>query len=89
MVRKITATELQDVMRHRLSEVTKHMNVTALSLGIPVDGKGLRLKASVKEGEGENVPRCVTVDIEGDEVEIPIEVEEDWEPFIALSTTAG
>ena len=84
MARKITASELQDFMRHRSHEVHQHMNVTAMSLGIPTDGKGLRIKASVKEGEGSGVPRSVIVTIRGEEVAIPIEVIEDYEPFVPL-----
>lgn len=81
MIEKPNYQQLKKLIAERSAELTEKLDATCANLMIPVDGQGLRILASVPEGESK--PGLTTVNIETEEgikFDISIEVRQDFSP---------
>ena len=84
MPRQATANEITAILRNQSSRFLRELQLEDAQLSIPVDGKGLRVKVSVRKGETRSIANSVTWRIDEKQVTIPIEVAEDYEEYYPL-----
>lgn len=84
MSEKISAKDLQRVMTEHPEDILENIPLEHVQLSIPVDGKGLRVCASVEKGHAIEVPRVVAISVNGRAVEVDVEPVENYEEMVAL-----
>ena len=83
MSENATFQEAQSALVQCVDKILAQIAVHGAQLSLPMDGKGVRIKASVPPGQRNNVPAKVKVTLEGRTLEIPVEADEDIETFVA------
>lgn len=84
MSRQATAVEVAAILREQSSRFLRMLQLKDAQLSIPVDGKGLRVKVSVRKGERRSIVDSVTWQMDEMQVTIPIEIVEDYEEYYLL-----
>ncbi len=84
MTRRPRATELHKILRDRSLEIEDRLAVSPVQLSMPVDGKGVRIKVSVQKGFGGALPSKIEFPLDGETLEIPLEVREDFQDYRPL-----
>lgn len=84
MSRQATAIEVATILREQSSRFLRVLQLKDAQLSIPVDGKGLRVRVSVRKGERRSDVDSVTWQMDEKQVIIPIEVVEDYEDYYLL-----
>ena len=84
MSRRPTPEELTALLRDHAELLHARLGLRTAQFRIPTDGRGLRVKVSVRPGEKSRLPRSVDLDIEAETLRIPLEVVEDYEDFEPL-----
>ena len=85
MSRQATFDELAAVLRDRRAELLDALGLEVANMHIPTDGRGLRILLSVPEDFDQELPARLGMQLEdGTEVEIPMEVRRDFQPFRPL-----
>ena len=75
--------EVYRALQEKTQTILDQIPVSAPQLSVPTDGRGARIRASVKSSERAHVPARVDVEIDGHEVTIPIEVVEEYVDYKA------
>ena len=75
--------DIQRALQEDARTILRQMQVGSVQLSMPLDGKGARIRVSVKGGERVRIPKHVNVEIDGRHVRIPIEVVPDYEEYEA------
>ena len=83
-MKKATFSEARRVLSERPEEILRQIPVKKVQLALPVDGAGVRLRVSVKNGEKVHVPDNIHLRVNDHEVLLKTEVREDYEDMIAL-----
>ncbi len=84
MTEKATFQQAQTALSERPDEILRQIPVGQVQLSLPLDGAGVRIKASVPHGRAALVPKSIEVFSNGETVEIAVEACEDYEPMEAL-----
>ncbi len=82
--RRATAAEINAVLREQSPRFLQFLELREAQLSIPVDGKGLRVKVSVRKGERPAYVGKVAWKIGEETVAIPLEIAEDYEEYSLL-----
>ena len=82
--RRATAAEINTVLREQSPRFLQFLELREAQLSIPVDGKGLRVKVSVRKGERPAYVGKVAWKIGEETVAIPLEIVEDYEEYSLL-----
>ncbi len=75
--------EVQRALQEKTPSILEQIPVSTAQLSMPVDGRGARIRASVKSNERASVPALVKVDIDGHQVTIPVEAVGDYAEYKA------
>lgn len=75
--------EVQRALQEMTSSILEQIPVSTAQLSLPLDGRGARIRASVKSSERAHVPSRVEVEIDGHQVTIPIEAVDDYVEYKA------
>jgi hypothetical protein len=75
--------EVQRALQEKTPSILEQIPVSAAQLSLPLDGRGARIRASVKSNERAQVPSRVNVEIDGHHVTIPIEAVDDYAEYKA------
>ncbi len=79
MMAKATFQQAQTALSERPEEILRQIPVEPVQLSLPLDGAGIRIKASVPHGLAASVPASIEVTLNGETVEIAVEASEDYE----------
>ncbi len=80
MTDRATFSEAQRALNELCDEVLRQIPTRHVQLSLPVDGAGVRIRASVDADEVSKVPDRIEIELSGRVVEIPIEAIGDYEP---------
>lgn len=83
MSENVSFQDAQRALVQCADKILEQIPVPQVQLSLPVDGKGIRIKASVPSGERSNVPATVEVSLSGKTLKIPVQADEDIEEFVA------
>lgn len=86
--RKALFSEVREFLRERSEEVRAALGDGPAEVGLPVDGKGVRIKVSVPAGQIDRAPRELTFKVNDDQVVVPVEADEDFEEAVAQNHVA-
>lgn len=81
MARSATPRDMLHILRHHSVELQRQLAVSPVQLSMPTDGKGARIKVSVRPGQRQKVPRMIDFVMEDDVVKIRLEVSEDYQDY--------
>lgn len=73
--------EVQRALQESTPSILEQLPVSAVQLSLPIDGRGARIRASVRPSEQDRVPSCIDVEIDGHILTIPIEVVADYTEY--------
>lgn len=76
--------DLLDILRQHSLEFERRLAVAPLQLSVPTDGKGARIKVSVKPGQLPNLPKSIEFALRGDIVEVLLEASDDYQDYHPL-----
>jgi hypothetical protein len=79
MPRKITGSECKKLLAARSQEIQAMLQVSESQLGMPTDGKGVRVAVHVRRGMKGLIPSSLVIDIDSEDVEVPLDVDEDFD----------
>lgn len=86
MAARLTFEMAQRALAEHTEEIQRQIPVEACQLSLPVDGSGVRIRASVNARDRAKVPSSVTVKIGGRSVRIPLDVTSDYRPTRARTS---
>ncbi|MBY0294590.1 MAG: hypothetical protein K2X71_00915 [Methylobacterium sp.] len=75
--------EVQRALQENTPSILDQIPVSAVELSLPLDGRGARIRASVRPNEQTRVPPRVSVEVDGHEVTIPVEAVGDYTEYKA------
>ena len=78
-MRQATAQQILELLRDHADELLEKVGARPVHLSFPTDGRGARLKVSVCPGCATDLPCSIQVRLGGSDLEVPIEVAEDYE----------
>ncbi len=81
MARDATVADCLEILRENPRELSQRLPVEQVQLSFPTAGSGPRIKVSVRPGERQLVPDNVNVRIRGEDVSVPLEVDEDFQDY--------
>lgn len=81
--RQADAQNILDILRVNPEAIIRQLDPVKLDLSLPGDGRGARLLVRVEPGVAEQVPSSVYVEHDGITFEIPLEVSETYEDYVA------
>ena len=84
-MRKATVSEIREILSHHALEIEQIIGVSPIQLNLPVDGRGARVKVSLKCGFAANVPESIVFTLHNDNLAIPLEVSEDFQEYEPLA----
>jgi hypothetical protein len=74
--RNATFDELYRIMKNHSSALRQRIGGDPLSVTMPIDSRGLRVKVAVRPGHAALIPESVFFELGGETVVIPLEVVE-------------
>ncbi len=80
-----TAKDLLRLLRERAPEVRQRLAVEDAQLSLPTDGKGLRIKVSVRPGMSSELPHHIEFELDNRIIDVPLEVDEDFQEYEPLA----
>ena len=81
MARDATIGDIRRLLREHSADFAAHLDAPEVQLSVPVDGKGARVRVSVRDMEGRTFGKAVVYRLDGEEVKIPIEVAADYQEY--------
>jgi hypothetical protein len=81
MSRIATAREILLLLREFSLELEKQIPADPVQLSFPTDGKGIRIKVSVRPGQKDQVPEMIPFSLNDDTLILPLEVAEDYQEY--------
>lgn len=84
MERLSSVLDLQTFLNEHVGDLEKALDVYPVQFYIPLDGEYPHLRVSVTEGKKELIPKELAFDFKGEQVLIPLEVDEDYQEFVAF-----
>jgi len=84
MKRSATVSDILQILRHHSIELQKRLAISPLQLTMPTDGKGVRIKVSVQQGQQHKLPRMIEFPLGDDMLNVPLEVQEDYQEYKLL-----
>ncbi len=88
-MRSAEADEIVALLNEHVGEVLARIAVWPVTLSVPLDGRGARILASVPDGTARNVPEELVFEWKGERVSVPVEVKEDYLPFVGYRSAAA
>lgn len=82
MARQASAREIAHILRSQASDVLEHVSVFPVNMMFPTDGKGPRIRLSVKQGQEALAPSSIDIQLGPEVVTIPIETIGDYQEFV-------
>lgn len=79
MARAATVAEVHRILEERSVEIAQRFHLPAVQFGVPVDGAGLRIRVSVPPGQHPPIPSQMEFDLNGDCVNVQMEVVDDYQ----------
>ncbi|WP_406701310.1 hypothetical protein V5E97_00700 [Singulisphaera sp. Ch08] len=85
-VRPASATQILNLLNQCPMDVYKALGLdpAETQLSMPTDGRGARIRASVKRGEAVSVPTRITLTHDNRRLSVPVEVDTDFQDFRPL-----
>lgn len=80
--RPATRKDVDRVLTEYPLELEKMIPVTPIQLSLPLDGRGPRIKVSVKRGAARRVPSTIEFELGHDRVRLALEACEDYQDFL-------
>jgi hypothetical protein len=87
LIRKATAEDIGIILREHFVKLWEELGVRA-QLSMPVDGRGVRVLARVPY-KPEKTHITLLFNLNNDQIEVPIELSEDYERFRTIGRTAA
>jgi len=84
MPRKATVEDVQRILVDQSVDLGRRLHLPEAQFGLPVDGAGVRIRVSVPKGQQPDVPAEMEFDLDGETVEVPLEVRDDYEEMHAF-----
>jgi len=81
MARTATAGELLQILRTYSHELQRRLHLPEAQFSLPTDGRGLRIKVSVRPHRHADLPNRIMFEMGGAILEIPLEVSEDFQDY--------
>lgn len=81
MSRKATVREIILLLREYGPELEKQIPAEPVQLSFPTDGKGIRIKVSVRPGQKDQVPEMLEFNFHDNTLILPLEVAEDYQEY--------
>jgi hypothetical protein len=83
---RATAADVLNILNAHSLMVFRRLKVPVqlAQLSMPMDGKGPRIKVSLRPGSKVKVPSGLIFDLGGRSVQVPLEAAEDYQPYSAL-----
>lgn len=81
-----SATRIAELLSERPIELYRALGLKPgeANLSAPTDGRGPRIRASVKRSRAASVPKSVTLPVDDHHVKVAVEVAEDFQEFRPL-----
>lgn len=86
--KRASATQIVQLLSQRPTEVYKALGLEPnnANLSVPTDGRGARIRASIRPQVTQSVPRRITLAIDDQDIRVPIEVDMDFQEFRPLGS---
>ncbi len=84
MGRPATFEELRQILSERSADLQRQLKVADAQLGIPTDGKGLRIQVSIRPGTAVKIPEVISFELADGSVDVTLEVIENYQQYKPL-----
>ena len=81
MTRKATANDILYILKEHSVSLQRRIPVSPVQFSLPTDGKGPRVRVSVCPNSKSKIPDVIEFDLDGDIVELPLEIREDYQDY--------
>ena len=79
--REATAKDILRILNEHSLELMSKLPVSPVQFSFPTDGKGARIKVSVKAGQKKKMPKTVQFALNSDIIRLPLEIVEDYQEY--------
>jgi hypothetical protein len=83
-MREATGNEILRILREQSTELPNKIHVPAAQFSMPVDGKGARIRVSVRVGESAGIAESFVCPLDGEDLVVRVEVVEDYQEYKPL-----
>jgi hypothetical protein len=88
MTEPATADHLLLILREHALELRERLGVREVQFSLPTDGKGFRIKVSVRRGMKSDLPRRIEFELDDRIIDVPLEISEDFQDYEPLLSGA-
>ena len=85
MKRQATIDDMLNILKKHSLELGNQLRVSPLQMSFPTDGRGARIKISVRPGQKQQLPNQIEFTVDGEMLEVPLEIDEDYQDYQLLN----
>lgn len=79
--RAATGSEILEILREHSAELKRRLRLSDVQFSLPTDGKGLRIKVSLRRQGGGSLPSRIEFPLGEVVVAVPLEVAHDYQDY--------